>query len=100
VSIQKRLFFTISASDSNFNAQNTQCIPALKIRVFLDLAKKLTRYRNHFINAFLSTQIPQVSNFGSSHRKTGDCRSFMQAPVGPIDLLKATPSAAFAKGVS
>jgi hypothetical protein len=35
VSIQKWLFFTISASDSNFNAQITQFIPALKILLFL-----------------------------------------------------------------
>jgi hypothetical protein len=47
VSIQKWLFFTISASDSNFNAPNTQCIPALKIFVFLDLAKNLSFLHGH-----------------------------------------------------
>jgi hypothetical protein len=30
-------FCPISASDSNFNPQNTKCIPAVKIFVFLDL---------------------------------------------------------------
>jgi hypothetical protein len=48
VSIQKWLFFTISASDSNFNAQNTQSIPALKILVFLDFAKNLSFLDRHF----------------------------------------------------
>jgi hypothetical protein len=47
VSIQKWLFFTISASDSNFNAQNTQYIPALKILVFLDVAKNLSFLDGH-----------------------------------------------------
>jgi len=31
------LICPISASDSNFNPRNTQCIPVVKIIVFLDL---------------------------------------------------------------
>jgi len=34
------LICPISASDSNFNPQNTQCIPEVKILIFLDLDKK------------------------------------------------------------
>ncbi len=30
----------MSASDKNLNPQNTQCIPAVKILIFLDLDKK------------------------------------------------------------
>jgi len=30
----------ISASDKNFNPQNTSCIPAVKILIFLDLDEK------------------------------------------------------------
>jgi hypothetical protein len=35
--LQNVPFCPISASDSNFNPQNTQCIPAVKIFVFLEL---------------------------------------------------------------
>ncbi len=34
---EKTLFCPISASGSDFNPQNTQCIPAVKILAFLDL---------------------------------------------------------------
>ena len=37
---RKLSFSPISASDSNFNPRNTQCIPAVKIFVFLDLNEK------------------------------------------------------------
>jgi hypothetical protein len=37
---RKLSFSPISASDSNFNPQNTQCIPVVKIFVFLDLNEK------------------------------------------------------------
>jgi len=36
-SLQNVLFRPISASGSNFNPQNTQCIPAVKIFAFLEL---------------------------------------------------------------
>jgi len=34
------IIISISASDSNFNPRNTQCIPAVKIFALLDLNKK------------------------------------------------------------
>ena len=37
---RKLSFSPISASDKNFNPQNTQCIPAVKILIFLDLDEK------------------------------------------------------------
>jgi len=37
--LQNALFRPISASGSNFNPQNTQCIPAVKIFVFLELER-------------------------------------------------------------
>jgi len=43
--LQKALFCPISLSFSNFNPQNTQCIPAVKIFVFLDLEQKLTFFK-------------------------------------------------------
>jgi len=36
---RKLLIFPISASGLNFNPQNTQCIPAVKICAFLELEK-------------------------------------------------------------
>ena len=36
---RKLLFFLISASGSNYNPQNTQCIPLVVIFAFLDLIK-------------------------------------------------------------
>jgi len=41
VSERKLPFFPISASDSDFNPQNTQCIPAVKIFAFLELGKTI-----------------------------------------------------------
>jgi hypothetical protein len=35
--LQNTPFYPISVSDSNLNPQNTQCIPAVKIFVFLEL---------------------------------------------------------------
>ena len=35
--LQNAPFCPISASDSNFNPRNTQCIPVVKIFAFLDL---------------------------------------------------------------
>jgi hypothetical protein len=35
--LQNALFCTISASGSNFNPRNTQCIPVAKIFAFLEL---------------------------------------------------------------
>jgi|GEM_PF-1475171 len=37
---RKLSFSPISASDKNFNPRNTNCIPAVKILIFLDLDKK------------------------------------------------------------
>ena len=37
---RKLSFSPISASDKKFNPQNTQCIPAVKILIFLDLDEK------------------------------------------------------------
>jgi hypothetical protein len=42
VSIQKWLFSAISVSDSDFNPRNTECIPVVKILIFLDLAKTIS----------------------------------------------------------
>jgi len=38
---RKLSFLPISGSDKNFNPQNTQGIPAVKILIFLDLDKKI-----------------------------------------------------------
>jgi len=38
--LQNAPFYPISVSDSNFNLQNTQCIPMVKIFVFLELEQK------------------------------------------------------------
>jgi len=38
--LQNAPFCPISASHSNFNPQNTQCIPAVKIFAFLGLEQK------------------------------------------------------------
>lgn len=40
--VREWLFFAISASGSDFNPQNTQCIPAVKIFAFLDLGKNFS----------------------------------------------------------
>ena len=40
VSERKLPFSPISASDKNFNPRNTQCIPTVKILIFLDLDEK------------------------------------------------------------
>jgi len=39
--LQNAPFCPIPASDSNFNPQNTQCIPAVKIIAFLGLEPRL-----------------------------------------------------------
>ncbi len=39
--LQNAPFCPISVSDSNFNPQNTQCIPVVKIFVFLELEPRL-----------------------------------------------------------
>jgi len=51
--VREWLFLAISASGSDFNPQNTQCIPAVKIFVFLDLAKNLS-----FSDSLLGAVIP------------------------------------------
>jgi len=38
--LQNPPFYPISVSDSNLNPQNTQCIPVVKIFVFLELEQK------------------------------------------------------------
>jgi len=38
--LKNALFCPISASCSNFNPQNTQCIPVVKIFAFLELEQK------------------------------------------------------------
>jgi hypothetical protein len=38
--LQNAPFCPISTSGSNFNPQNTQCIPAVKIIAFLELEQK------------------------------------------------------------
>jgi hypothetical protein len=38
-------FCSISASGSNFNPRNTQCIPVVKIIAFLELKQKLTFFK-------------------------------------------------------
>ena len=42
--LQNAPFCPISASDSNFNPQNTQCIPVVKIFAFLGLEQSWTFY--------------------------------------------------------
>jgi len=37
---EKRPFLPISVSGLNFNPQNTQCIPVVKIFIFLELEQK------------------------------------------------------------
>jgi len=43
--LQNAPFCSISASGSNFNPRNTQCIPAVKIIAFLELKQKLTFFK-------------------------------------------------------
>jgi hypothetical protein len=43
--LQNALFCSISASGSNFNLRNTQCIPVVKIIAFLELKQKLTFFK-------------------------------------------------------
>jgi hypothetical protein len=38
-------FCSVSASGSNFNPRNTQCIPVVKIIVFFELKQKLTFFK-------------------------------------------------------
>ncbi|MDY7032821.1 MAG: hypothetical protein SVY10_13050 [Thermodesulfobacteriota bacterium] len=49
VPIHKWLFSAISASDSDFNPQNTKCIPAVKIFIFLDLAENISFMDGHYL---------------------------------------------------
>jgi len=41
--LQNPTFCPISTSGSNFNPQNTQCIPAVKIIAFLELEPRLNK---------------------------------------------------------
>jgi hypothetical protein len=43
--LQNAPFCPISASDSNFNPRNTQCIPVVKIIVFLELEQKYAFFK-------------------------------------------------------
>ena len=49
VPIHKWLFSAISASDADLNPLNSQCIPAVKIFVFLDLAKNISFLDGHYL---------------------------------------------------
>ncbi len=46
---RKLSFSPISASDSNFNSRNTQCMSVVKIFVFLDLNEKSWFSFGHYI---------------------------------------------------
>ncbi len=43
--LQNAPFCPISASDSNFNPRNTQCMPVVKIFAFLELAQKFAFFK-------------------------------------------------------
>jgi len=43
--LQNAPFCPISASGSNFNSQNTQCIPVVKIIAFLELEQKYAFFK-------------------------------------------------------
>ncbi|MDY7032984.1 MAG: hypothetical protein SVY10_13880, partial [Thermodesulfobacteriota bacterium] len=43
----------ISASDSDFNPQNTKCIPAVKIFIFFDLAENTSFLDGHYLGIVL-----------------------------------------------
>jgi hypothetical protein len=43
--LQNAPFCPISASGSNFNPQNTQCIPVVKIITFLELEQKWASFK-------------------------------------------------------
>jgi|LGVE01.1.fsa_nt_gb hypothetical protein len=60
VSVRKWLFSTISASDEDFNPRNTQCIPPVKIFVFLDLAKNILFSDGHYLVKLILTTAPLV----------------------------------------
>jgi len=45
IPLQNVTFCPISASDSKFNPQNTQCIPAVEVFVFLELEQKSTFFK-------------------------------------------------------
>ena len=44
--LQNAPFCPIQASDSNFNPQNTQCIPVVKIFAFLELEQKYAFFKS------------------------------------------------------
>jgi hypothetical protein len=46
--LQNASFCPISASGSNFNPRNTQCIPVIKIIAFLDLEQKYAFFKGLF----------------------------------------------------
>ena len=47
---RKLSFSPISASDENSNPRNTQCVPVVKIFVFLDLNKKSWFSFRHYVD--------------------------------------------------
>jgi hypothetical protein len=49
VPVRKRLISPISASGSNFNPQNTKCIPVVKIIAFLELEKIISFSDGHYL---------------------------------------------------
>jgi len=48
--LQNPTFCPISTSGSNFNPQNTQCIPVVKIIAFLELEQKSAFFKGLKVN--------------------------------------------------
>jgi len=48
-SLQNAPFCPISASDSNFNPRNTQCIPVVKIIALLELEQKYAFFKGLYV---------------------------------------------------
>jgi hypothetical protein len=64
-SLQNAPFCPISASHSNFNPQNTQCIPAVKIFAFLELEPRLNKKADLTGQAKMSIFQRSQDNFSS-----------------------------------
>jgi len=56
--------FAISASGSDFNLQNPQCIPAVKIFAFLDLAGNLAFSDSLLVENKRSIRLKRAANRG------------------------------------
>jgi len=73
----------ISASDSNFKPRNTQCIPAVKIIVFLDLNEKSWFSFGHYLSRIGAKNANRsFQREGMDRRNPYHSRSSKETPTG------------------